>query len=1088
MPGPWDKFSKPLASSSKPWERFQPNSAQSLAQSEPVAPENEPVEDFLPREKFEEIGQKYGVSGEELRSLAPYYGARPEPETGSVGEAASYAGKRAAGFLGQTVGLGIPQFAYKKLQEPNMRKALDEVRDLALKQQTPLETAREFVTPIAQIPAVSAAGRIISAAGTGAAIGASGSKEGKELEGAAVGGAIGGGLGAAGEVVGKLLRKAGATPIEEQMARKQSVDLDQGIKDIQGKTEKSEKILEEIGFGDRTALKRADVDSLVHEQISKDKLDDLLNPATEEGQVIRATITKNRPDEIGKLGIEETARRQLADDIIHKRIIDFADDIGEKRPKDIEEAISTIKEFSSRQGGEATLNRYNQFKEVAQAERYLAETGDRAAQKANALSRGADFVSDAQYVLRHIDERNGSKTEDILRSLNKDYNRSTFALKDFRQRQADLFKAASKSGTDKSVSESTKIYDALDKGAVQGLSPEELATAQNFKKYFDDTLEFANGLVKSKDPRIAPLAIPKRENYVPHMMKPVEETVPLMEKKLTQALDQISSDLGRPIQDLAQLQPSEFTKAMKNQDIQDLTAALKLFDNKPVKNGQELSGRLKDMIGSREGQIAMETKARSALERSGEIPDFLLEKNLYKLADKYAANTLRHLYLRNSVDALRYEASKLNKAGASVDAKYVENLVKDILGVRKGTAAELFMQTKVQGMRKLDQMIDKVGKDSVRGGILTAAKAIPDTMYDLSRQIYPNMLGYLNVRAALQNLTSGFTKLAPELGTKYGYITTMRGAVYAVANMKKLIERARQMGNIPAEFTRKGEMAIQEGIRRSSLYRLSDSALEGMGKAGMVLFQLTENFNRALSTGVAEMMAHDLARGSRMAMDSLQSKFPVRIKKLVMANLHDPEETSKVLAQYLNDTTQYNYNRMSMSEFGRTVGPMFSVFSKWPTATIGDILTELRTKGVLKGSARAAEKYVVPLLLLQSMDYLMGERMGDKDSLSDIQKKLVGQGGLSQSAPIGSASGFLTGEIFTPPMVDALMQSVIEPALKQDTTKVSRGLGNALGQFAPGAGLFRFITDDLVTYATGHRPEGSDFIERTVEGARELKK
>ncbi len=112
----------------------------------------------------------------------------------------------------------------------------------------------------------------------------------------------------------------------------------------------------------------------------------------------------------------------------------------------------------------------------------------------------------------------------------------------------------------------------------------------------------------------------------------------------------------------------------------------------------------------------------------------------------------------------------------------------------------------------------------------------------------------------------------------------------------------------------------------------------------------------------------------------------------------------------------------------------------------------------------------------------MGERPGEKDSLSDRQKKLMGSGGLSQSAPIGSLGGVLKGEIFTPPAIDAFMQTVVTPLLEGDAAKLERGAGTTVMNYTPTAGLFRFIFDDFVTYASGERPEGKDPLTRVISG------
>lgn len=1049
---------------------FAPPTNQELAKTAPDAP--------LSMEDFQRIGQKYGVDPTELRNLAPYYQIKMNLEPneskfpGSIVPAVEQGLKETAGTAGASLGLNIPQFIYKKLQNIPMQYALDELQDIASNQHNIIEKAAQLtVAPVAGLPAKTALGRIAGNAAIGATAGAAGSSEGNELQGAESGAVLGGGLGVAGEGLGALAKKLGTNGVENELAARRQVDIGKGQQEVAQRTADSEKILEDIGFGQKTALTNEDIDKLVNQQLGEENLSKMLDPSTDEGQLMRSKVEKSRPMEVKTIGYENAIKRDLADDIVDSRITDFAEDLTGKKQKQLPDAINDVEEFAKRQGTEATLNRYRDFLGTQQASKYLEESGAKMYNQPNFIGKAANFISDNQYVLRHIDDKLGTNSEGIVSQLNKDYSRSTYALDNFRKQQEQLFQGARKLGTDAEITSNPRLYNALDTGNIASLTPNEQETVSKFKQYFDGVLGFSNKLVQEKDPRISPLSIPIQENYVPHMLKTSPEMLSMIEKKLTAVEPQLQQ-MGNKLN-------------LANQDIQDLVNTVKMFNNNEVKTPQELITRVKDLIYSRDGKVALETAARAAQERTGEIPDYLLEKNLYKLADKYTANTLRHLYLRNGIDKLRYEAQKMEKAGADIDATYVQNLIRDIMGVRKGTAAEAFLQTKIAGMRKLDQMIDQVGKDSVRGGILTAAKAIPDMMYALTRQIYPNVLGYFNLRAVLQNATAGFTKLAPELGSRYGYTTTLRSGMYTIANFGRLIQKARQLGNFPAEFTRKGEQAVAEGIRRSALYHIPAAALEGMGKAGMALYQKSEEFNRALVLSVGEVMAQDLAKGSPAALGALK-RFPEPVRNFALSNRNNPTAVAEVIGKHLNDTTQYNYNRISLAEFGRTLGPLFSAFSKWPTATAGDMIYNFRNRGILGGTTRNVEKYVVPLVLLQALDYIAGERMGDKDSLSDTQKHIMGSHGLSQSAPIGSASGFLNGQVFTPPAIDALTQALIVPVMKGNTGSLEQGGASILKNFAPGAGLFRFITDDLVTYASGSTPEGSDFIEKTGEGIKKL--
>lgn len=1058
------------------------------------------------------IAAKHNVSVDELRDIAPYYGATREPE--SIGASLEQGAKHVVGSVGRGA-FNLPQFAYKKAQSPQMRAALDELQAIGEGQRGIPQTlaegllipgslaakaAQQFkvadtATRTAKVAAelAGAGARVAEATAMGATQGLGSSREGQELESAYSGAFWGGLLGSGAEVLGGALKLRGKKRPSDIPSHAEA-DITEGAAEVGRRNAQSDQLIQESTIGNRTSLTPQEAETLIKQQLGEESLAKYLDPGTVEGRLIREKISPN-----GGSVTDDMIRSRLSDDILETRIRNLAGDIEGRSAAEalptLEDAQAIIQKTADRQGVDYLGQRYSQYNELENARKYIQEKGIQAVRQPNFFGKAVNFASDNQFVLRWIDDRFGTKLEPTLSQLNKTYNRSTYALRQFRERQDDIFRQARKLGVDDAVNNGDKIYRALDTGNMNELSQEEKTVADMFKSYFEEVRQWSNKLGSEVDKMITPMNIPAVKNYVPHNMKPTQEIVGLLEKKIETAVNtELPQLLGRPISELTDLSRGELTVAMKSPAVKDLTATLELFDNKPIRDGADLSQRLKRFMYSHDERgSALETVARAALERTGKIPEFLLEKNLYALADMYSANMMRHLYLRKGIDQLRYQAKALDKAGATVDAQYVKNLISDIMGTRKGTAASAFMETRISANREIDKLIDKVGTDSVAGGALAGAKAIPDVLRQMTLNIYPNMLGW-SARAGLQNLTGAISKLAPELGTKYGYTTTLRGAAYTVANLRRLMAEAKTAGHIPSEFTRKGEQAIAEGIRRSTPWRLTNEALDGLGKVGMQWFNLTESANRALTMGIGEMMARDLGRGSKLAQESLKN-FPTTLRKQIDA-AQSEKEVSQLLSKYLNDVTQYNYNRISLSEFGRTMGPIFSAFSKWPTATIGDIMYEMRSKGVLKSIPRNAEKYLAPLLMLQGVDMLLGEKLRegkflpstDKDSLSDRQKKLMGSGGLSQTAPIGSVGGVLSGEIFTPPAVDAAIQTFVVPLMQGDESKSAKGFGQMLQNFAPGAGLLRFLTDDVVTFATGHRPEGTNFIERTGSGADQIRR
>lgn len=1055
---------------------FQPSSEGGSAPSGQVGNSHTP--DMLGESDFQRIGKKYGVDPSELRSVAPYYGAQVGPK--SLGEAVEVGAKGAAGFAGRSLGFNIPQKIYSKLQSPQMRQALDELQGIGNEQQSPIETASEMVAnPL--LPGGSTAGRRIAAtAAIGAAQGVGTSKEGEEVKGAVHGAAFGAALGTGGEILGKLLsRGSKLAPEEIQAIRSNRIDLARDIDEISQKTQQSEDLLNDIVLGEKDTITRPEVNSLVEEQIPEDSLSRMLDPSSSEGRLLR-----KRADAVD----EGSLRAQLANDIVENRARDFAGDLSGKRPESFEDASDIIQKFSARQGEEALGNKYKDFLQGNMADRAITEKGLVATDQPGFFGQTANKLSDNQYVLRHLDDKYGTRSEDALRELNKANNRYTFIRKDTRSALDDIFQDAKKLGVDQAVTDTPKIYDALNTGKLEGLTPQEQEIASRFKNEFDRLRDFANGVVKTKDPNIAPLNIPKVENYVPHLAIPVNEMIPAVEGKMDEALASTSKMFDRPITQLTDMTPKEFATAKTEGLLKDLEEFANWTEQtrKPM-SAAELQQTVHSKLYTREGNIGLESRARSALERVGEIPDFLLEKNLYKLADRWALNTFKHLYLRNSLDKLGTEGYKLGQLGAAPESEFVNKIVQDSLGVRKGTAAEGFMQAKIQAGRKLDVLIDKVGEDSAAGKVLSLAKTLPDMLYSATRNIYPNALGYFNIKSALMHSAVSLGRIAPELGGPYGYRTMMRGALKAASDFRGYIAKAEQLGNLPAEFTRKGEAAISDGLKRSGMFRVPGDVLQKMGHAGMMLFQTGEKWNRALVLGTADMMAHDLAGGSRAAQAAL-TRFPKSVQQAVAQVGRDEQALSQVIGKYLNDTTMFNYNRSSMFEFGRSLGPILSTFSKWPTAIAGEALYDIRSKGLIRGAARGLERLAVPFTMLSAADYLILHKKPGEEVEGDVARKIVGPKGLSGFAPLGALHEFTSGKIFTPPAVDILYNGIVQPILHKDDAKLSHGFDTMLRSYAPGAGLLRFITDDLVTYGTGHRPDGSSFVERTEAGAKKIVK
>lgn len=1010
-------------------DMFAPPTHEELAATKPTG---KPPE-MLPDEYFQTLGKKHGVDPEELKSLAPYFGA--VAETHGVGETLGQAGKLAAGTASRIIG-SPAQKAYIALQSnPKMQAALDELRETGNTQQPLLGKVGEAITsPLGAVGAEAGlAGRLATAGGIGAAFGLGESKTGEEargaLQGAAGGLIVGGAAEALGAGINKLgvMREARAAAAEAGPISKQ-VDIEEAVQKELARTGNSEKQLEDfVVRGDDIP----DYEDLARKQLDPEAL-----------EAVRGGSSPKSLEDIG-------------DELSIKRLTNFTEDLTGQVPEDVGEARKLLSSWADRQGGEDALaEKYAQFAEKDIAKRAI-ESQDLVVQGTGQFSeKAANFVSDRQYVNRHIDDRSGTKTAPLELELNQNQNKMAQAMNPIKEEQQSVFDLARKTGVDRDLVDGGKIYRALDSGSMASLSPEEVQVAEKIKNYFDGVKQYANGDVSSVHPEIKPLSIPEKEGgYIPHQLV----DAPVIITRLQDRIATAEQELGR-LQDIQR--GAEWRQALQgNETVQELVRAANLFSKEPIESGRDLSNKLSEMMFTKQGMSSMETKARSALERQGGIPDFMLETNVYKLMNKYANNTLKHLYLREPVDKMATEAYKLEKLGDLAGAQFVRNSITGAMGgTRAGTAAAQWQFMNTQASARLLQMADRVGRDTVSGQALIFTKQLPDFILSLNHQIYPNMLAW-SPHAIIQNMCQSMEKLAPELGGVYGYKTLASVAPKTALNFTKLVEESNRLGLMPVQVSRAGQQQLKEGIRRSALWNMSDAAVESAGKMGMFIFQKSEQMNRALVISVADRMSKDIASGSQAALASL-NRFPEQVRNSVLADTSHIANNYETLAKYLNSTAAYNYSKASMSEFGQVMGPLFSTFSKWPTATAGDIIYQMRSRGVMASLPRNAEKYLLPWMILGQAQRTL---LGAPEDMSDMQKKIVGREGLSGMSPIGTLKNVANGQMLVPPMARTASE-VVRPLLRGDTDSAKNGLINLAKSYTPGAGIFRFVTQDALKY------------------------
>ena len=1062
-------------------------------------PTNKSNNNFLTDTDFQKVGSKYNIDPEELRSAAPYFDVRVAGR--SLGEAAEVGAKSVAGKLGSSVGLNIPQKIAKYSMSPEKAKAIEELQDISHSRESALDKAADiagdFTLPVAPIgEGLGALGRIGVGTGIGAVAGAAGSKQGEEVRGAVSGAATGAVLSTGFETVGRLLTKfkgPARDSIVTDATRTTQADVGREVDEQLAKQTNSDSIMFDKSFHpEPTPITPAETKIILNEQLTPEQKQIYTSPSTAEGRALRGDIETEGTARITNDQVET----QLAQSLVDNRTRSFAKEItGESKVPLLQDAQETIqKRFAT----DPTLpQKYKEFVATEVAMQKIEQNGLRATSQPNAVGRTAEFLSSNEYVARHIDDKYGLNIEPILRDGSGEFNKSTYILSDLRNKNDALSDIATKSGIKSALTENPKAqelwYEAQKTGDFSNL-PKPI---QEFSEKFADTAEYFRN--KLNDTGL--INIPKLENYVPKTLKSTGEVVPIIQKKIDEALGDASQLMGRKIEDLGQITNLEYVQLQNTPAMKDLISFYNFSnggEGAKRLNGGILSGFLKEALYSSGGRRTLSLQASRALERTeGQIPDFLVEKNPFKLLDQWSMNTTRAAFLGNTIDQLRNKVKVLRGLGADVDAATVEKMATDILGVRSNTLAAATNNLKTSYQLKLDQAVDFAGgRQTAVGSFLNNLRVVPEIVSQVTHQIYPNVLG-ASVTSLANNLGGNYVKMVSELGsTPYALALANGAAARNLLNYNTNLKLSQAMGNVPEQFMRNQNRALQEGIQSTGLYRAGSAAIDAVNKAVMLPFQTTEGFNRGTAIELARGIVKDLngSEGSRANALSVINRMPLSMRR-ILSDLQDkPDQFGLELSKYFNTVIQQNYNKLSASEYARTMGSLFSAFTKWPSAYLGQAAYQFRSKGILGSIPRQAELVLTPFLILRAIDYATGKKdvipfKDGEDNRSDRVKLISGAQGVARFGGIDALKAVGTGDYFTPPVIKTAIQTAKGMYQGADKKQAAlRAAGDITATFVPGAGLLKRLTDDLPTFIQGTRTQGDNFFDKVHQGAKKLDK
>lgn len=477
--------------------------------------------------------------------------------------------------------------------------------------------------------------------------------------------------------------------------------------------------------------------------------------------------------------------------------------------------------------------------------------------------------------------------------------------------------------------------------------------------------------------------------------------------------------------------------------------------------GDEAVLQIQRALNKLDGIQAMKTRegfdATGAFQRRGEIPEFVREMDIGKTMIRYANNMSKSVHMEPIIRQLQTQVPVLEAMGFDSTVKYLQRYIKDLSG-QPGEIVGWMNASQSRWKTAIDTLVDQKELTGIMKGGANAAKSLPDFMSWSLSLIYPNYLG-LSVKSTLRNYLQPTVMGAPELGGTYGHKLTARGWIETLqdkrggVNLEKFLS---ERGHLAGQHIGEGMNEAGSSLRATAIGP-AIAKIDKFNEAIMYFYSKSDAINRYVTLKMAKQVTKDLLEGvagGTSADNVAAQKFVRGLSPGVKASVYKlskegrTDQIEDLLGRYLVSKTQFNYGPHAASEYGRTMGRMFSMFTKWPTMVAGD----LQELAVTQQYRKAAERYLLPIALLGGLGMWI-----DDTKESPRRRALMGRSLLD----ISPASA-LTG-VSVPPVVTVLggvIQSAMD-VVSLDFEKAGKGIKNsfkALIPIAPAAGR---IFDDV---------------------------
>lgn len=1003
------------------------------------------------------LAKKYNADKEILRKAAYLRGAfirdynnKEKPLTFS-----DYLNKISA-EVSENLFFNLPQYGTKKLLPENEKRAIDELSDIISSRETFIDKVIDFTMSLPStllVPA--AAGAKISAqAGLGAIAGAiqgiGTSKEGEELKSAATGAAIGGTLSV---IVGSVFSLLGGKKNKELIKEK--------VKDLFDPIQEFHTIYQHSTKKQYDPFKQAFLDYLNGRQ--------------------------------SFVSLNQFSRHELGIDT-NKVISEFTHFLA-----DIENEKLIFKNYKKFlidklkvHGEQYISNAFDNYIYTKDFLIFATEHKDTLIKKE--LSKSKNFLLnfvDNRVRAGIYEERYKIDLVSIIDDLSDSHKRYTILVKSWENKINELNNILK----DKETND--KIFKAISYNIDDNLSRDDLLIIKYINNFFDSARKEANKLGLNIQEYKRGSGI-----YLPRRLIPIEESVIVMKEKLEEFKRKYNIDLENVV-NLKLLRNFEDNKEFA--DILNAVHTLTGLDkNELLSNNYIFTKAIKSTIDIERAPTRFELSATAAFKRKDiETPEFLIEKDIVRLAKNWIMDTFKSLSYRDALARLHSASLQAAHVDAADVLTFINNLRRDLHGHTSGLAdvtTKALMKAKIWGQTSI-----KEGRDNVVTRVISKT---PDIYTFIVSSVYKNLLGW-NIPTALINLFSPLVVGYPYLGYGYGLkklVAAYGDAARTIIGGKtiKLIEPvAKILDKKAGDEIRTSNLAVilrnENVIGENWNLELADFAktrgftedpqilkitgkslqlIDNINELGMTLFSASEVLNRYTMNSVAKQITEDLLNNNKKALEFINSGLSThnvaKIKTLLSAisdeNYGYTKHTiNKIIADEVLANTMFNYDKATMSQLGRWIGPGLSLFLKWPTTIVGDVAYILHKKQKLSPAViELGRKYLTPLAALGLIDWVFL----DSDTPSESYKFLLGEEGASRAAAISSVKDLLTLDILKTQPLLKITTGLVKSTSSLEPDKLYDWASDTYRVIGPGAGFMKFLTIDIPYFIEGVKPKG----------------